>query len=51
MEFDNPNLIMTYLHETANALAQHQFTRYTPNPRAFWGQWGPIHRRGNSMIL
>jgi hypothetical protein len=51
MEFDNPDLILTYLHETANALAQHQFTGYTLNSRAFLGPRGPIHRRSNSMIL
>jgi RHS repeat-associated protein len=40
LAFDDEFLILTYLHETANALAQHLFTDYRPKDRGFLGPMG-----------
>lgn len=40
LAFDDEFLILTYLHETANALAQHLFTDYRPEDRGFLGPMG-----------
>ena len=42
LSFDDTQLVHTYLHETANALAQRRFTDYDPEDRALLGPRGAL---------